>query len=146
MPVEYDLFFALAVSLWENHPMQPFWKWGFVKSGFEGANIVIHVNAGCDTAPGSRHLAEIHGDGEATSTAGSAGCQWAKWTHSTPDSMIHCWYVSSLEPNIWIAPLETSRDQGVGNTGISYSDLRILIPGSRAIFICLFYAIHITKA
>ena len=34
----------------------------------------------------------------------------------------------------------------VGNPGISYLDLLILIPGSRAISICLFYAIHITKA
>ena len=34
----------------------------------------------------------------------------------------------------------------VGNSGISYSDFLILIPGSRVISICLFYAIHITKA
>ena len=42
--------------------------------------------------------------------------------------------------------VDLGQSVSVGNPGISYSDLLILIPGSRAISICLFYAIHITKA
>ena len=41
---------------------------------------------------------------------------------------------------------DTGRRCSVGNPGISYSDLLILIPGSRVISIWFFYAIHITKA
>ena len=42
--------------------------------------------------------------------------------------------------------LDLVKPPPVGNPGISYSDLLILIPGSRVISICLFYAIHIMKA